>query len=119
MVHKGGNGPTSEDKTVQNAINTDRLMQLVWATTLHAPNQTPMPQVSKQLLNPRPTPRMNIIITCWAVGPRPYWALQKGQESQPKRGVGICIPRPRGHVTRNTWIKALHLQAKGPHKSVD
>ena len=37
-------------------------MQLIGAATPDVPNQTPMPQPSKQLLNARPVPPMDIIV---------------------------------------------------------
>ena len=41
-------------------------MQLIGATTLDVPNQTPMPQPSKQLLNACPIPPVHIIVTLLA-----------------------------------------------------
>ena len=40
--------------------NTDGLVQLIGAATPNVPNQTPMPQPSKQLLNACPGPRVHI-----------------------------------------------------------
>ena len=37
-------------------------MQLIGAATPNVPNQAPMPQASKQLLNPCPIPPMYIIV---------------------------------------------------------
>ena len=41
-------------------------MQLIGAATPDVPNQTPMPQPSKQLLNACPVPPMDIIVTLLA-----------------------------------------------------
>ena len=41
-------------------------MQLIGAATPDVPNQTPMPQLSKQLLNACPVPPMHIIVTLLA-----------------------------------------------------
>ena len=41
-------------------------MQLIGAATPDVPNQTPMPQPSKQLLNACPVPPMHIIVTLLA-----------------------------------------------------
>ena len=41
-------------------------MQLIGAATAYVPNQTPMPQQSKQLLNACPVPPMDIIVTLLA-----------------------------------------------------
>ena len=41
-------------------------MQLIEAATPDVPNQTPMPQPSKQLLNVCPVPPMDIIVTLLA-----------------------------------------------------
>ena len=42
--------------------NTHRLVQLIRAATANVPNQTPMPQASKQLLNACPIPLMRVIV---------------------------------------------------------
>ena len=41
-------------------------MQLIGAATPDVPNQTPMPQPSKQLLNACPVPPMDIVVTLLA-----------------------------------------------------
>ena len=46
--------------------NADCLVQLIGAATPDVPNQTPMPQPSKQLLNVCPVPPMHIIVTLLA-----------------------------------------------------
>ena len=53
MVHRGGGGVTdfpTNAKLCKMQQNTDRLVQLIGAATPNVPNQTPMPQPSKQLL---------------------------------------------------------------------
>ena len=42
--------------------NTPGLVQLIRAATSEFPNQTPMPQLSKQMLNVCPIPPMHIIV---------------------------------------------------------
>ena len=42
--------------------NTHGLVQLIRATTPDVPHQTPMPQLSKQMLNACPIPPMHIIV---------------------------------------------------------
>ena len=42
--------------------NVDCLVQLIGAATLDVPNQTPMPQPSKQLLNACPVSPMHVIV---------------------------------------------------------
>ena len=42
--------------------NTHGLVQLIRAATPHVPNQTPMPQLSKQMLHACPIPPMQIIV---------------------------------------------------------
>ena len=42
--------------------NTHGLMQLIRAATPDVPNQTSMPQLSKQMLNACPIPPMHIIV---------------------------------------------------------
>ena len=42
--------------------NTDCLIQLIWTALPDVPNQTPMPQTNKQLLNPSPVPTMYTIV---------------------------------------------------------
>ena len=42
--------------------NRHGLVQLITAATPNVPNQTPMPQPSKQMLNPCPIPPMHVIV---------------------------------------------------------
>ena len=42
--------------------NTHKLVQLIKAATPAVPNQTPMPRLSKQMLNACPIPPMHIIV---------------------------------------------------------
>ena len=46
--------------------NTDWLVQLIGAATPYVPNQTPMPQPSKQLLKVCPIPAVHVIVTLLA-----------------------------------------------------
>ena len=46
--------------------NMDLLVQLIGATTPNVPNQNPMPQSSKQLLNACPIPPVHVIVTLLA-----------------------------------------------------
>ena len=58
MVHKEGEGPTSECKVAQGKkIRTDSCN-----SSPDVPNQTRMPQLSKQMLNACPIPPMHIIV---------------------------------------------------------
>ena len=67
MVHKEGDGPANEYKIEEkcNNISTD-LCNFVGAATPNVPNQAPMPQASKQLLNACMVPPLYIIITLLA-----------------------------------------------------
>ena len=44
--------------------NTHGLVQLIRAATPNVPNQTPMLQLSKRMLNAYPIPPMHIIVRC-------------------------------------------------------
>ena len=46
--------------------NTDQLVQLIGAATPDVPNQNPMPQPSKQLINACPIPPVHLIVTLLA-----------------------------------------------------
>ena len=62
MVHKEGDGLPLNAKLREMQQKTHGLVQLIRATTLDVPNQTPMPQPSKQMLNVCPIPPMQIIV---------------------------------------------------------
>ena len=57
MVRKVGDKHASKMQQ-----NTHRLAQLGAAAALDVPNQTPMPQLPKQMLNTGPMPPMHIIV---------------------------------------------------------
>ena len=70
-------------------------MQLIGAATPDVPNQTPMPQPSKQLLNACPVPPMGIIVTLLAGcqsailgGPQ---QREQNQKSKPTPGVTMMV----------------------------
>ena len=48
MIYKEGNRPASESKLREMQQHTHGLVQIIRAATLDVPNQTPMPQLSKQ-----------------------------------------------------------------------
>ena len=58
--------PDAELRKMQQ--NSYILMQLIGAATPNVPNQTPMPQMSEQLLNSGPIPSMHIIIALLPCG---------------------------------------------------
>ena len=62
MVHNEGDGRASEYKLREMQQNTRVVVQLIRAVKPKVPNQTPMPQLSKQMLNAHPTPPLHIIV---------------------------------------------------------
>ena len=62
MVHRGGEELPANAKLRKMQQNTDWGSQLIGAATPNVPNQTPMPQPSKQLLNACPIPPVHVIV---------------------------------------------------------
>ena len=80
--------------------NTHGLVQLIRATTLDVPNQTPMPQLSKQMLNVRPIPPTTTNL---------YPQLDRGGCISPIRKGPVHIPNRKGGM-QEAWIGALYQE---------
>ena len=103
--------PPPNAKMREMQQNTHRWVQLIRAATLDVPNQTPVPQLSKQMLNVCPKPPMHIIVRLlWGCErsilssnesksrANPYPQLERGRSVSPtgkgpckKHGLGLCI----------------------------
>ena len=96
----GGGGVTDlppDAKLCEMQQNADGLVQLIRAATPDVPNQTPMQQPSKQLLNACPVPPMHIIVTLLAGCQRATSPLHsqgsptKGTNQKSKPTLGVTM----------------------------
>ena len=91
---------------------TNLLIHLIWTATLDAPDQTPIPQMSKQLLKPCPVPQCTSLYDCrWAVKV-PFFLGTKGTMTctqphhgrQPQnRGKHLVYKRVCAHPISRHW----------------
>ena len=87
-------------------------MQLIGAATPDVPNQTPMPQPSKQLLNACPVPPMDIIVTLLAGCQSAILSSNEWHnDMNPAFISAIMAP--------NFKIKEITSGTRRPHRSVD
>ena len=105
-------------------------MQLIGAATPDVPNQTPMPQPSKQLLNACPVPPMDIVVTLLAgcqsailssnewhndMNPAFISAIMAPGRLGPKRGRKCYItPAFSGVPNKGNKIKTQNLRRGSP-----
>ena len=115
MVHNEGDLPPNA-KLREMHQNTHGLVQFIGGATPDVPNQTPMPQMTKQMLNACPIPPMPMIVRLL---PGRQSSIPSSNESK-SRGLSISPPS-KGLVHIPNWKGASPYpqRERGHAKSVD
>ena len=100
--------------------NTHGLVQLIRAATPHVPNQTPMPQLSKQMLHACPIPPMQIIVRLLAGRQNSILSSNdrksRGRSTSPTGKGSVHIPnwKEAGPYHQPEWGQSISPTGKGP-----